>query len=156
MIRLDMPGKAGTVVEVAEVKSVERGRAGRRTVYHEVLGTHLRDLRRERKVKLVVIAKRFNVSVARLSKVENGTRGPSPATLAVYSEVLQVPLLDLLANVVDRYRESLDPFDPALRVQLPAHVRSLHGLALYVGISAELLTGSTEIRAGEESGIDSK
>jgi transcriptional regulator with XRE-family HTH domain len=145
---MEVSGRVDPAVEIANARAADGGRSGRRVVYHEVLGAHLRNLRRVRKVKLAAIAKRFDVSVARLTKVENGTRGPSPATLEMYSEVLQVPLLDLLADVADRYRELLDPFDPALGVRLSPCVRSLHGLALYAGIPTPDRSGAAPTPPG--------
>ncbi|MBB5808211.1 transcriptional regulator with XRE-family HTH domain [Saccharothrix ecbatanensis] len=118
----------------------------RRATYQEVLGAHLRALRRQRDVKASVIAERFEVSEALLSKVERGARGPSPATLAMYCEVLGVPLLDLLADVAMRHRELLDPFDPLLRLELPPYVRALDGLALYAGIPARHMPRSVPAR----------
>jgi transcriptional regulator with XRE-family HTH domain len=113
--------------------STER-KPARRVLYHEVLGAYLRQLRQERELSISQIAAPFEVSEALLSKIENGRRGPSPATLALYCEVLDMPLLELLADVAKRHREMVDPFDPLLRVKLPTYVRILDGLALYAGV----------------------
>lgn len=112
----------------------------RRALYHAVLGEHLRMLREERDMPLSRVARRFDVSMALLSKVERGTRGASPASLSLYCEVLDVPLLELLADVAVRHREAVDPFDPLLRVQVPPHLRALDGLAAYAGIPGRHLS----------------
>jgi transcriptional regulator with XRE-family HTH domain len=113
--------------------STER-KPARRVLYHEVLGAYLRQLRQERELSISQIAAPFEVSEALLSKIENGRRGPSPATLALYCEVLDMPLLELLADVAKRHREMVDPFDPLLRATLTPAMRALDGLALYAGI----------------------
>jgi transcriptional regulator with XRE-family HTH domain len=113
---------------------VTRRRPARRALYHVVLGAHLRKLRERRGIPVAGIASRFDVSEALLSKIENGRRGPSPASLAMYCDVLGVPVLDLLADVARMHREMVDPFDPLLRATLTPAMRALDGLALYAGI----------------------
>ncbi|MDQ2586010.1 helix-turn-helix domain-containing protein [Saccharothrix yanglingensis] len=135
----------------------EEGKAARqparRSVYYQVLGAHLRQLRRRRDVSTVDMAERFGVSVAMFSKIEQGTRGPSPAALEMYAEVTGVPLLELLAGAATRHRERLDPFDLLLRVELPEHVRALDGLALYAGIPARHMPRSLPLRLTDTSGV---
>ena len=82
------------------------------------------------------MAARFGISVAMLTKIERGTRGPSPAALEMYSKVTSVPLLELLAQVAVRHREHRNPFDALLAVELPEYVRALDGPALYADIPA--------------------
>ncbi|MDU0289207.1 helix-turn-helix transcriptional regulator [Saccharothrix longispora] len=126
----------GEEVEAAgEVgRRMTRRRPARRALYHVVLGAHLRKLRERRGVSIARIAEHFDVSQALLIKVENGRRGPSPASLAMYCEVLGLPMLDLLADVAELHREMVDPFDPLLRTALTPDMRALDGLALYAGI----------------------
>ncbi|MDQ2582925.1 helix-turn-helix domain-containing protein [Saccharothrix yanglingensis] len=63
-------------------------RPARRALHHVVLGAHLRKLRERRGVSTARIAAHFDVSQALLIKVENGRRAASPASLAMYCEVL--------------------------------------------------------------------
>lgn len=115
-------------------RQMTRRRPARRALYHVVLGAHLRKLRERRGIPVARIASRFGVSEALLSKIENGRRGASPASLAIYCDVLGVPVLDLLADVARMHREMVDPFDPLLRTTLTPTMRALDGLALYAGI----------------------
>lgn len=115
-------------------RRMTRRRPARRALYHVVLGGHLRKLREGRGIPVARIASRFDVSEALLSKIENGRRGASPASLAIYCDVLGVPVLDLLADVARMHREMVDPFDPLLRTTLTPTMRALDGLALYAGI----------------------
>ena len=110
-----------------------------RPEYNQLLGAHLRGLRKERGVKSIHVASVFGVSAAMLSKVEAGTRAPSTSSLAVYCDALEVDMLRLLGDVADRYRQESDPFGLLGHGGVPAQLRALDGLALFVDLPARFL-----------------
>ncbi len=110
-----------------------------RPQYTQLLGAHLRGLRRERGVRSTHVATGFGVSTATLSKIEAGTRAPSTLSLAVYCDALEVDMLRLLGDVADRYRQEADPFGLLGHGGVPAGLRALDGLALFVDLPARFL-----------------
>jgi transcriptional regulator with XRE-family HTH domain len=108
----------------------QRGPA-QRADYHRVLGRHLRALREARGITGVDLAERFDISASAVSKIENGTRSPSPASLGFYCEALEVDVLDLLAQVGLTYRLHRNPFSAREPSQISL---LLDGLALYAGV----------------------
>jgi transcriptional regulator with XRE-family HTH domain len=110
-----------------------------RSQYIQLLGAHLRGLRRERGLKTTHVANGFGVSIATLSKIEAGTRAPSTVSLAVYCDALEADMLRLLGDVADRYRQEADPFGLLGHGGVPAHLRALDGLALFVDLPARFL-----------------
>ena len=61
----------------------------------EKLGTRIADLRRERKLTQVQLAKAVGCSVEFISLVERGVNAPSVAGLEKFAKVLKVEVVDL-------------------------------------------------------------
>ena len=61
----------------------------------EKLGTRIADLRRERKLTQVQLAKAVGCSVEFISLVERGVNAPSVAGLAKFAKVLRVEVVEL-------------------------------------------------------------
>ena len=106
-------------------------RRAQRADYHQVLGRHLRALREAREITGLDLAERYGMSTSSVSKIEKGTRSPSPTLLGFYCDALEVDALDLLAQVGLTYRLHRNPFT----AREPSHISLLlDGLALYVGV----------------------
>ena len=109
-----------------------------RAVYQQVLGAHLRELRKQRGFKGTELVRRSGVSTALVCKVEKGFRGPSAESLAALCEALEVDMLDLLAEVGEAHRRACNP-DGAVTVS--AYLRRMDGLALFAGLPDGCLPG---------------
>ncbi|MCS7484410.1 helix-turn-helix domain-containing protein [Umezawaea endophytica] len=127
-------------------------RSAHRADYHRVLGVHLRALREAQGITGLEMAERFGMSTAWVSKIENGQRGPSPASLGHYCDALEIGVVDLLAQVGITYRLHRNPFS----TQEPSQTTLwLDGLALYAGFpSLRMLDDPSDLALpGEVDGI---
>ncbi|PRY46619.1 hypothetical protein CLV43_101897 [Umezawaea tangerina] len=98
------------------------------------------------------MTKRFPMSTASVSKIENGQRGPSPTSLGYYCDALEIGVVDLLAQVGVTYRLHRNPFS----AQEPSQTTLwLDGLALYAGLpSLRTLDDPVDlVLPGEVNGI---
>jgi transcriptional regulator with XRE-family HTH domain len=66
---------------------------------NENLGRRLRQLRQDRDLKLLVLAKRSGVSVPYLSDIERGAKLPSLDVLARIAKALDIKVVDVLKGV---------------------------------------------------------
>lgn len=79
---------------------------GREPLWRDVLGEHLRSLRRDRGETLAETAGRAGVSPQYLSEVERGIKEPSSEMIAAVAGALGTSLVDLTTGVVERLRSS--------------------------------------------------
>ena len=71
----------------------------------EKLGTRIADLRRERKLTQVQLAKAVGCSVEFISLVERGVNAPSVAGLEKFAKVLKVEVVELFMSSTQRIVE---------------------------------------------------
>lgn len=71
----------------------------------EKLGTRIADLRRERELTQVQLAKAVGCSVEFISLVERGVNAPSVAGLEKFAQVLRVEVIDLFKFNVSTARK---------------------------------------------------
>ncbi len=89
-------------------------RPQREPLWRDVLGEHLRSLRRERGETLAETAGRAGVSPQYLSEMERGVKEPSSEMIAAVAGALDVSLVDVAAAIVDQLRGNL-PTGPTCR-----------------------------------------
>ncbi len=68
--------------------------------YHAALGERLRDLRKQRKEPLRIVAAAISIDSTLLSKIERGERLPTEAQAGRFAEYFDVPADDLSAQVI--------------------------------------------------------
>jgi transcriptional regulator with XRE-family HTH domain len=73
-------------------------------LWREVLGSRLRELRRERREKLVETAGRAGISPQYLSEVERGRKEPSSEMIAALAGAFGLTLIDLTTLVIEDLR----------------------------------------------------
>ena len=93
---------------------VQQGKIQQRTpepepLWREVLGSRLRELRRERREKLTETAGRAGISPQYLSEVERGRKEPSSEMIAALAGAFDLTLIDLTTLVIEalQTRQSL-------------------------------------------------
>jgi transcriptional regulator with XRE-family HTH domain len=82
---------------------VRRGRQ-REPLWRDVLGEHLRSLRRERGETLAETASRAGVSPQYLSEMERGVKEPSSEMIAAVAGALEVTLVEVATAIADHLR----------------------------------------------------
>jgi transcriptional regulator with XRE-family HTH domain len=73
-------------------------------LWREVLGSRLRELRRERREKLTETAGRAGISPQYLSEVERGRKEPSSEMIAALAGAFDLTLIDLTTLVIEDLR----------------------------------------------------
>jgi transcriptional regulator with XRE-family HTH domain len=125
--------------------------SAQRAAYQQVLGEHLRGLRKRSGLRGSELMRWAGVSSALVSKVEKGFRGPSAESLAALCDALEVDMLDLLAEVGEAHRRACNP-DGAVIVS--AYLRRMDGLALFAGFPNGCLPGGpVELPRSEAASI---
>ncbi|MCW2933957.1 MAG: family transcriptional regulator, partial [Actinomycetia bacterium] len=94
-----------TPLRKVELRSVQQGKVQQRTpepepLWREVLGSRLRELRRERREKLSETAARAGISPQYLSEVERGRKEPSSEMIAALAGAFGLTLIDLTTLVI--------------------------------------------------------
>jgi transcriptional regulator with XRE-family HTH domain len=92
-----------------ELRSVQQGTPEPEPLWREVLGSRLRELRRERREKLTETAARAGISPQYLSEVERGRKEPSSEMIAALAGAFGLTLIDLTTLVIEalQTRQSL-------------------------------------------------
>jgi transcriptional regulator with XRE-family HTH domain len=85
--------------DAQELVNLDRG-----SILEEAIGRQLRKLRLDRDLTVVELSKSASVSIAMISKIENGQTSPSLSTLHRLAEGLRIPLTTLF----QQYEESRD------------------------------------------------
>jgi transcriptional regulator with XRE-family HTH domain len=85
--------------DAQELVNLDRG-----SMLEEAIGRQLRKLRLDRDLTVVELSKAASVSIAMISKIENGQTSPSLSTLHRLAEGLRIPLTTLF----QQYEESRD------------------------------------------------
>jgi transcriptional regulator with XRE-family HTH domain len=117
------------------------------------LGKRLRALRRRMDLTAVELARQAQVSVATVSKIENGVISTSLSTLDALAGALRVPIAELFADVEDRRDCSMVPAGQGVvidrRGTRAGHHYRLLGHALRGPVVSEpyLITLSTDAEA---------
>jgi transcriptional regulator with XRE-family HTH domain len=78
-------------------------------LWREVLGSRLRELRRERGEKLTEAAGRAGISPQYLSEVERGRKEPSSEMIAALAGAFGLTLIDLTTLVTEELRRHQAP-----------------------------------------------
>lgn len=93
------------MAEVTPIEQAPRRRnAQPETLWREVLGKRLRELRQDRDEKLVDTATRAGISPQYLSEIERGHKDPSSEMIAAIAGALGTSLVDLTADASDELR----------------------------------------------------
>ena len=85
---------------------VPRPARRREPLWRDVLGEHLRSLRRERGETLAETAGRAGVSPQYLSEMERGVKEPSSEMIAAVAGALEVTLVDVATAIADHLRST--------------------------------------------------
>ena len=84
--------------------ALPRGGRQREPLWRDVLGEHLRTLRRERGETLAETASRAGVSPQYLSEMERGIKEPSSEMIAAVAGALEVTLVEVATAIADHLR----------------------------------------------------
>ena len=95
-------------------------------LWREVLGSRLRELRRERQEKLTETAGRAGISPQYLSEVERGRKEPSSEMIAALAGAFGLSLIDLTTLVTEDLRRQA----PQSRLAPPRSLRAPGPVAL--------------------------
>ena len=90
--------------DVTPLRKVPAPATGPEPLWREVLGSRLRELRRERQEKLTETASRAGISPQYLSEVERGRKEPSSEMIAALAGAFGLTLMDLTALVAEDLR----------------------------------------------------
>jgi DNA-binding XRE family transcriptional regulator len=77
-------------------------------LWREVLGSRLRELRRERRERLTETAARAGISPQYLSEIERGRKEPSSEMIAALAGAFGLTLIDLTTFVTQDLRQHAD------------------------------------------------
>jgi transcriptional regulator with XRE-family HTH domain len=107
------------MAEVSSVRPLRRPAPPRvpEPLWREVLGSRLRELRRQREEKLTETAGRAGISAQYLSEVERGRKEPSSEMIAALAGALGTTLIDLTEHVAGDLRRQLSLAPLASRPQ---------------------------------------
>jgi transcriptional regulator with XRE-family HTH domain len=106
------------MAEVSNVRPLRRPAPPRvpEPLWREVLGSRLRELRRQRAEKLTETAGRAGISPQYLSEVERGRKEPSSEMIAALAGAFDLTLIDLATLVTeDLRRHQVATAGPGLR-----------------------------------------
>jgi transcriptional regulator with XRE-family HTH domain len=92
------------MAEVANVRPLRRPGPAPEPLWREVLGSRLRELRRQREEKLAETAGRAGISPQYLSEVERGRKEPSSEMIAALAGAFGLTLIDLTTLVTEDLR----------------------------------------------------
>jgi transcriptional regulator with XRE-family HTH domain len=94
------------MAEVSNVRPLRRPAPSRQPepLWREVLGSRLRELRRQREEKLTETAGRAGISPQYLSEVERGRKEPSSEMIAALAGAFDLTLIDLATLVAEDLR----------------------------------------------------
>jgi transcriptional regulator with XRE-family HTH domain len=94
------------MAEVSNVRPLRRPAPSRvpEPLWREVLGSRLRELRRQREEKLTETAGRAGISPQYLSEVERGRKEPSSEMIAALAGAFDLTLIDLATLVTEDLR----------------------------------------------------
>jgi transcriptional regulator with XRE-family HTH domain len=87
-----------------EPRNVQQRASEPEPLWREVLGSRLRELRRERREKLTETAGRAGISPQYLSEVERGRKEPSSEMIAALAGAFGLSLIDLTTLVIEDLR----------------------------------------------------
>ena len=94
----------GMAADVTPLRKVPARTSDPEPLWREVLGSRLRELRRERQEKLTETAGRAGISPQYLSEVERGRKEPSSEMIAALAGAFGLTLIDLTTLVTEDLR----------------------------------------------------